>query len=298
MRVKRENRRSILWPVLLAGLSIVLALAGCTPRATPEPAPTPTPRRPQELTLAILPYQVPPHIYDIWTPVADYLFRELDIPVKVTTSNVYEKYVPDVLANRPELAYFNALQYLTAHRDAGYEAFIAPTQKMCGRIIVRVDSPIQTMEDLRGKRISFLPPSAMPGHLMPKAFLLDNGLAAGEDYTIVEVVNMNLSINAVVAGDVDAGAAGVVAFETLPDETKPQLRILAETPPQPPVVIAVRGDLDPALQEEIAAALLALNDSEEGLAVLAPIGWKALIRVSDADYDVTREFAKKLNLEY
>jgi phosphonate transport system substrate-binding protein len=295
---KRERKRSLRWPASLIRLSTVLSVAVWAVSAAYEPSPTLTPTNPRELILAILPYQVPPHIYDMWSPVADYLFEKIGIPVRVTTSNVYEQYVPKVLATRPELAYFNSLQYLTAHRDAGYEAFIAPTQQMIGRIIVRVDSPIQTVEDLRDKRISYLPPSAMPGHLQPKAFLLDHGLVAGKDYTIIRVANHNLSINAVVAGKVDAGATGVVAFDTLPPETKSQLRILAVTPPQPPVVIAVRGDLDPAFKEVIAESLLSLNDTKAGRAILAPLGWKALIRVTDADYNTTREFAKKLGLEY
>ncbi len=103
-----------------------------------------------------------------------------------------------MLANRPELAHFNALQYITAHRKGGYEALIGGTHQQIGIFIVRMDSSIQTITDLRGKTIAFLPPSAMPGHLQPKAFLLDHGLVSGQDYTIVEVANMDLSLQAVI----------------------------------------------------------------------------------------------------
>jgi hypothetical protein len=84
-----------------------------------------------------------------------------------------------VLANRLELAHFNALQYLTAKREGGYATLVGLTQKMIGRIIVRVDSPIKRITDLRGKTIFFLPPSGMSGHLKPKVPLLDHGLVAG-----------------------------------------------------------------------------------------------------------------------
>ena len=293
-----REKRHILWIVVLIILYTGLAVSNLAWSASRESSPTSPSAWPKKLTLAILPYQVPPHIYDIWSPVADYLLEHIGIPVQVTTSNVYEEYVPTVLATRPEIAFLNALQYLTAHREAGYEAFIAPTKQMIGRIIVRVDSPIQTIAELRGKRLSFLPPSAMPGHLQPKALLLDHDMVAGEDYTIVEVANHNLSINAVVAGKVDAGVTGVMPFETLPPGTKSQLRILAETPPQPPVVIAIRGDVDPALRELLAEHFLKLNTSKDGRAILAPLGWKAVMRVTDTDYDAPRRFAKKFNLKY
>ena len=51
--------------------------------------------------------------------------------------------------------------------------------QVIGRIIVRVDSPIKRITDLRGKTIFFLPPSGMSGHLKPKVPLLDHGLVAG-----------------------------------------------------------------------------------------------------------------------
>lgn len=284
--------------MLAAGLIAVLTPAISSSGVAREPAPAPKPGWPQRLTLAVLPSQVPPHNYNIWVPLAEHLAGKIGIPVKLTTSNAYEKYLGEVLTNTPELAFVNGLQYLTAHRDGGYEAFVAPAQRMTGRIIVRIDSPIKTIGDLRGKTIAFLPPSAMPGHLQPKAFLLDHGLAAGQDYRIVEVENHNLSINAVVVGRVDAGATGVTPFETMPNETKAKLRILAETPPQSPPVIAVRRDLVPTLKEAIAEALLALDAGTKGRAVLAPLGWKKMIRVTDADYDITREFARKLGLRY
>lgn len=268
--------------------------------ATVGAQPSGTPKRdwPQRITLAILPYQVLPHIYDQWTPVADYLSGKLGVFVRVTTTNVYADYVREVLVQRPELAYFNSLQYLTAHRDGSYDALVAPNQKMVGRLIVRADSPIRTVGDLRGRRIALLPPSAMPGHLQPKALLLDHGLVAGRDYTVVEVENFNFSIDAVATRRVDAGAAGVTAFEILPAATKTALRILAETPPQPPVVIAARRDLDPTLRDTAARALLSLGDEPRGREILRPLGWNRLTRVTDADYDATREFARKLGLTY
>jgi len=288
--------------ILLGNLFMVVIatviLTACGVMPATEPTRTATAEQVPEISLAILPYQVPPHIYDIWTPVADHLYKETDQPVDIITTDVYSNYLPEVLDKKPELAYFNALQYLTAHKEGGYQAFIAPNQPMRGRIIVRADSPIQTIEELRGKSITFLPANAMPGHLQPKAMLKEHGLVAGQDYTVVEVANHNLSLNSIVAGQVDAGAAGVAAFETLPAETKSQLRILAETPPQPPVVIAVRDDIEPALRNQLAAALLSLNDTAEGQAILAGLGWPELMLVTDADYDTTRHFAHTLGLEY
>lgn len=285
-------------PGVVASLTLVLILAVATPAATQNRAPAPRPGWPQRVTLAILPYQVPAHISEMWTPVADYLAREIGVPVRLQTTRAFEEYMGEVLRNRPELAYFNPLQYLTAHRAAGYEALVAPDQKAIGRIIVRANSPIRTLGDLRGRTIAFLPPTGMPGHLQPRALLLEYGLVAGRDYTIVEVTNHNLSIHSVVAGTVDAGATGSAAFGTLPEETRADLRVLADTPSQPAVVIASRADLDPALREAVSGALKALGNSPEGREVLRPLGWTRLLRATDAEHDSTRDFARRLGIRY
>jgi phosphonate transport system substrate-binding protein len=282
----------------LLALSVALVLLACTPAAAPTSAPIPTSYRPTRLTLAILPYRVALQIYDIWTPIADSLQAKTGLTVKVISADAFEDFVPRVLADRPEIVYFNSLQYLTVHRDAGYVAVVAPAPQSVGRIVVRTDSPIKTPEDLRGKTIALLPPTALPAHWQVRAFLLEHGLTADQDYKIMVVDNHTLAINAVIAGKVDAGAVPVPAFRTLPQETQAQLRMLADTPPQPPGPIAVRGDLDPGLRERITQAILALNDSKEGQAMIAKGGWDGMIPVTDETYDVTREFARKLGLGY
>lgn len=64
------------------------------------------------------------------------------------------------------------------------------------------------------------------------------------------------------------------------------------------MLLGLRGDLDPGLKEALAKALLALGETPEGRAILAPLGWKKLIRARDTDDDVTRALARKLGLPY
>jgi len=116
--------------------------------------------------------------------------------------------------------------------------------------------------------------------------------------TLVEVPTVDASLNAVVAGQVDAAGAAMRRFDVLPWSMKKRLRVLAEALPQPDMLLGVRGDLGPGLKEALAKALLALGESPAGRAILARIGWKKLLRARDADDDVTRAFAHKPGLVY
>lgn len=72
-----------------------------------------------------------------------------------------------------------------------------------------------------------LSPSALAARILPEVFLRDHGLVAGRDYTLVEVPTNDASLNAVLDGQVDAAAAAMRTFDSLPGSIKKRLRILA-----------------------------------------------------------------------
>lgn len=62
----------VLDPMRMAALGALLALSTQVGVAGERPA-APKTGWPQRLTVAIVPYQVPPQSFDVWTPVADFL---------------------------------------------------------------------------------------------------------------------------------------------------------------------------------------------------------------------------------
>ena len=146
-------------------------------------------------------------------------------------------------------------------------------------IIVRTDSPIRTLADLRGKIIAFEDDYSTSGYFLPKSALLRAGLkvrpceetvgAAPADE--VSCIFSRVQSNAktwVIRGKVHAAAMGAHNLEGLLPKEQEQIRIMHETVTVPRQVVSVRQGLDEALTQRIRETLIAMEHSEEGRAVL------------------------------
>nr|WP_029008717.1 phosphate/phosphite/phosphonate ABC transporter substrate-binding protein [Azospirillum halopraeferens] len=71
-------------------------------------------------------------------------------------------------------------------------------------MIVRADSPYQTLADLKGKRVAHTSPSSNSGNLAPHALFPDQGLVPGKDYEVLYSGKHDQSAMGVYAGDYDA----------------------------------------------------------------------------------------------
>lgn len=146
-------------------------------------------------------------------------------------------------------------------------------------IIVRTDSPIRTLADLRGKIIAFEDDYSTSGYFLPKSALLRAGLKvrpceetvgaapADELSCIFARVQSNARIW-VLRGKVHAAAMGAHNMEGLLPQEREQIRIMHETVAVPRQVVSVRQELDATLMQRIREVLMAMERSEEGRAVL------------------------------
>jgi phosphonate transport system substrate-binding protein len=157
--------------------------------------------------------------------------------------------------------------------------------------VVRSDSPIQSLADLKGTRMLFTSPTSTSGYLMPFSRLVDEGLlapkadpatffsrvsyAGGYDRALLGVLNGQADVCAVS----DYTMIGDKADVYLAAESRAKLRILAETPGVPTHGICLRSDLPAELQEKIINALLRL--SEERPKLLSDVYGSAQLRKVD-----------------
>jgi phosphonate transport system substrate-binding protein len=145
--------------------------------------------------------------------------------------------------------------------------------------IVRKDSELASLEDLRGQLVAFEENFSTSGFMLPLSFLIENEMnpvekaspevAAGADEVgYVFSTADDSTIQWVISGLVPAGAIDNVTFSRLPEETQAELKIIAETENVPRQLVLVRPGMDAALVEAIRTELLAAEESAEGQAAL------------------------------
>jgi phosphonate transport system substrate-binding protein len=166
-----------------------------------------------------------------------------------------------------------------------------------GVIIVREDSPIQSLEHLRGKRIAMLR-TTLAGHLFPMAEFsrrgwLDDPSAAP---TPLWVGTHDEVIGAVQTGQADAGAVKDLRLHELEQMQQPKLplRRLAVSQAVPENALVVRRDVLDPLGAELAEALMKMDSTSQGRAVLEQFGAERFAPCSLEEYSAIYEMSQML----
>ena len=250
------------------------------------------------LILGIHPYKSPTILIKAYTPLADYLSRTIGLPVKIVISKNYKSHIEAVGEDKLDLAYMGPASYVRLIDKFGKKPLIAcqevngkPTFQ--GKIIVRKDSRLESLKQLKGKNFAFGDPASTMSHLVPRYMLYQAGIKTdnlGRYKFLGSHDNVALSV---LAGDYDAGAVKEAVFYKYESRG---LRVLETTPALTEHNFVASNKLESATVEKLRQAFYALDKNAEGKTILASIkpGITAMRPVKDGDYENLREILRSL----
>lgn len=242
--------------------------------------------------LAVHPYLPKNEIISRFKPLADYIARSIGRPIEVRVGRDYEEHIDAIGTDNVDIAYMGPVPYVKLVAKYGNKPLlarqvIAGQPFLKGEIIVRQDSPLQSLSELKGKRFIFTDPDSTMGSVLPQKMLAKSGvtLASLGGYKFVEGHD-NVAL-AVLAGDFDAGA---IKEETFQQYEAKGLRALVHLPPVYDHVFVTSAKLPAELVDTLRSLLLKLNDSPEGRSIMASIHphMTALVAPKDSEYDSLR----------
>jgi len=254
------------------------------------------------LTLVAIPWQNSAEQQSKLQELAAYLREKSGIAIQVEMTASYEEAVDLLTEEKVQLAYLGAFTYIKARdRNPQLEPLVVPIEKTTGRpwytsvIVVRADSGIQTLEDLKGKRFSFVSASSTSGFLLPSVQFQELGIDPEQDFSTVEYSGgHNKSAEILAAGKVDA-----IATESQAYSRESQFGVLAaenykviwESDPIPNGPLVVSSQLPNALKLALSKALL---NAPDGLADISGAESSGYSIAADSDYDSIRRLQAAL----
>jgi phosphonate transport system substrate-binding protein len=146
-----------------------------------------------------------------------------------------------------------------------------------GIIVVKKNSGIDTLADLKGKVIGFDEPHSTSASILPRMLLAEKKLklvavkspgAVKPDVVGYEYGEDGSSVNRLVTDRVDAAASIDREIERLRPEVRETLKIIGRTISVPRQIISVRKDLDSKLVKALKKVLLNMDKDPEGQEVL------------------------------
>ncbi len=246
---------------ILSGLASVTAVVVSIGLLSPAWSETP-----KELRVSAIPDENPTELMRIYAPFAEYLSRELGIPVRYYPVVDYAATVEALAAKKLDLVWYGGFTFVQARKRTGNAIPVVSREedlRFHSKFITRPDTGIKTLADLKGKTFSFGSVSSTSGHLMPRYFLLQNGINPEKDFATFSFSGAHDATTLwVESGKVDAGALNEAVWDKLVQTKKVdpnKVQVFWTTPPYIDYVWTVRGDLDSTLVEKIAAAFTKLN---------------------------------------
>src|SRR5919108_4644557 len=253
----------------------------------------------KELRISAIPDENPQEMLRIYTPFADYLTKEVGIPVKFTPVVDYAATVEGLAANRLEMVWYGGLTSVQAARQAkGARRIIMRKEdaEFKSHFITRKETGIKDLKDLKGKSFSFGSVSSTSGHLMPRYFLIKNGINPEKDFSKFSFSGAHDATAAwVESARVDAGALNFLVWDKLVETKKvdtSKVSIFWTTPAYVDYVWTVRAGVDRETVDKISKAFLKLDyNNPEHKKLLDLHRTKGYIPAKDEDWKNIEEAA-------
>lgn len=247
--------------VMLTGLIITLVL--CLTTLAPKQAHSTAPEKPV-VRFGVIPRYNPMIMYRSYQPLMDYLTEKTPYRFELKLSRDYTEAVELLRQGTTPVASLGDVTFAEACTQFGARPILKPLNSRGHAdyhsiIIVREDSPIRSLLDLKGKSFAFGNLHSTSGNLIPRHFLFQSGITLFDLKSYTNLDSHDAVAKAVLKGKFDAGAVKDVTAYRYQEHG---LRLLAVSPPIPSVPIVVRNDAPEELVQSVENALLAIDPAD------------------------------------
>ncbi len=246
----------------------------------------------EPLKLGIFPYLSAARLIVQHKPLADYLSRELGIPVNIASASDFPAFLQRTREGRYDLVltapHMGALAIL---RD-GYQPLAVASNRLHAVIASNRDSDWTRLPQLRNARILLPPKKAIISLLA-----LDTLSAAGLDPQQMDIRythSHNNALQSVAMGRSDAAAFSSPTYQRYIDQGGDALRVLATSPDIPGNFLVANDDLDPELTRRLREALLEFGNTTEGRRYFKRTRQRGFRPILDTDLQRLRPFIKRI----
>lgn len=281
----------------LAAVAVVLGACGgaAAPAATAEPEKT-------DIVMGFVPSRDVAQIQASADKIAEYLSKETGYKVTSKTMTSYAAVTEGMTSKLIDIGWGGPFDYVKTNIQNGAYPITASVRRGVkgykAFIIVKSDSSIKTLKDLKGKSFAFGDTLSASSNLYPKWALLQEGLNPEKDLKATKISNQSAVALAVYQGQVDAGAiyddarTNKEVIDKFPD-VMTKTRVLWTSPLIPADPQFVRKDLNKTTVQKLQTAMIKMAKDQQGQTWLKDLFTiDSLETAADSDYDGLRQVIK------
>lgn len=242
-------------------------------------------------TVAVVPQLPRAATYAKWAPLLETIGRNTKQCFDLVIPETIPAFEKLLFKGIPDFAFVNPYHEVMAKKRKGYIPLVMDSRsKLTGILVVQVNSPIKSIQELNGKEIAFPAPNAFAASLLIRAELAKKGI-----YIKPKYLNTHASsYRAAAIGDVVASGGVNTTLQREELTLRESLRVLYETSGYAPHPFVVNPRVPIDIRKSVADAFISLAGTESGDKLLEGIQMPIPMR---SDYQ--RDYAplESLNLE-
>jgi phosphonate transport system substrate-binding protein len=250
----------------------------------------------------IHPLHNPKKLFEVYEPLISYLNKNLkDITIILEASINYDEYNKKLFSSHFDFSLPNPYQTVESTKY-GYTIFgkMADDENFRGIILLRKNSNIKEISDLKGKSISYPASTALAATMMPQQFLHDNGIDINNDIKNLYVGSQESSIMNLFLNESSAAATWPppwIAFKKSRPDIAEELEVRWQTSTLPNNGLVVKKDIDPLLTQKIASLIFNLHKTQDGKNILKAMELSKFEKADYNTYESVRVFLDKFEKE-
>ncbi len=255
------------------------------------------------LRVSAIPDEAPTELLRKFKPLGAYLEQQLGMKVEFTPVADYPAVVEALATDRLDLAWLGGFTFVQARLKTGNAMPLVQREQdaQFTSKFITANPDVTSLADLKGKTFAFGSVSSTSGSLMPRYFMLQDGIKPEDFFSRVGYSGAHDATAAwVQAGKVDGGVLNASVWDKLVAAGKvdtSKVKVFATTPTYYDYNWTVRGTLDPVLAEQIKAAFLALDPANpEHKAILDLQAASRFIATSPENYKGIEDAARAADL--
>lgn len=246
------------------------------------------------IRFAVHPLHNPELLNKVFGPLIAYLNENIkEVRFQLEASVNYTAFEEKLKKREVEFALPNPYQTVMSV-SYGYKVFgkMGDDHNFRGIILVRKDSGIKSIKDLKGKTISYPAATALAATMLPQYFLASHGLKI-TDTKSAYVGSQESAIMNVYLKTSEAGATWPPpwkAFVEKNPEMARELKVQWQTETLPNNGLVVRDDISPELVNKVKKVIFDLHRHQQGQKILQGIGLSKFEPADETTYIPVKKF--------
>lgn len=250
-------------------------------------------------------------------PLEKLLKKQLGIPVHVTISTDYNTIVEAMGSKKVDMGFLPPDAYVQAHKQYKAKVILqserygindkkndgSNTDKLVSyyraMVLVKKDSKIKSIKDLKGKKIAVQDTTSDSGYLFPAVDLYNKGVNIFKGGTqLVTVKGHDQGVLSVLNGDTDAAfifddARNIVKADNPSVFKKTKALMLSSKIPND--TIALRKGVSKKDAKTIQKAMIKVSKTTQGKKILNDVySWAGVAKSKDSNFKVVRQYSAQL----